>query len=53
MQYHTQESFELKNGELHKLYELFRDPATPQAEKEQLYLEMKKLSAKLTAPKDI
>lgn len=53
MQYHTKESFELKNGALHQLYERFRDPNTAQAEKEQLYIEMQKLSAKLDTPKDI
>ncbi|MDO9734993.1 hypothetical protein Q7535_12825, partial [Glaesserella parasuis] len=29
LQYHTQQSFDLKNGVLHNLYEQFRDPATP------------------------
>lgn len=53
MQYHTKESFELKNGELHELYERFRDPNTNQQEKQRLYLEMQKLSAKLVTPKDI
>lgn len=53
MQYHTKESFELKNGTLHQLYERFRDPNTAQVEKEQLYIEMQKLSAKLDTPKDI
>lgn len=53
MQYHTSESFALKNGELHQLYERFRDPNTEQEEKEKLYIEMQKLSAKLVMPKDI
>ena len=53
MQYHTSESFALKNGELHQLYERFRDPNTEQEEKEKLYIEMQKLSAKLVTPKDI
>lgn len=33
LQYHTQQSFDLKNGVLHNLYEQFRDPATPQDER--------------------
>lgn len=53
MQYHTSESFALKNGELHQLYERFLDPNTEQEEKEKLYIEMQKLSAKLVMPKDI
>ncbi|QZP17048.1 hypothetical protein K5O18_07200 [Avibacterium paragallinarum] len=53
VQYHTKESFDLKNGKLHELYERFRDPNTTLEEKERLYLEMKKLSAKLTEPKNI
>lgn len=53
MQYHTQESFELKNGLLHQLYEQFRDPRKAQIEKEKLYIEMQQLSAKLMTPKDI
>lgn len=53
MQYHTQESFELKNGKLHQLYEVFRDPKTPPKEKAKILLEMQKLSANLKVPKDI
>ncbi len=53
MQYHTQQSFDVKNGLLHKLYEQFRNPKTPFHEKEKLLLEMRKLSSKIKAPKGI
>ena len=53
MQYHTQQSFDLKNGLLHKLYEQFRNPKTPFHEKEKLLLEMRKLSSKIKVPKGI
>lgn len=53
MQYHTQESFNLKNGKLHQLYEKFRDPDTSVQEKEKIFLEMQKLSANLKIPKNI
>ncbi|MBN6711125.1 minor capsid protein [Haemophilus haemoglobinophilus] len=53
MQYHTQESFDLKNGKLHKLYEKFRNPETSLEEKAKISLEMQKLSANLRVPKDI
>lgn len=53
MQYHTQQSFDLKNGSLHKLYEQFRDPKTPLHEKEKLLLEMRKLSSKIKVPEGI
>ncbi len=53
LQYHTQQSFDLKNGVLHNLYEQFRDPATSQDERKKLYEEMQILSSQLTSPKDI
>ncbi|THA10426.1 minor capsid protein, partial [Rodentibacter pneumotropicus] len=53
IQYHTQQSFELKNGKLHKLYEEFRDPEIPKQAKAKIFLEMHKLSANLKVPKDI
>lgn len=53
MQYHTQQSFDLKNGLLHELYEQFRNPKTPFHEKEKLLLEMRKLSSKIKVPKGI
>lgn len=54
MQYHTPESFELKNGELHKLYEKQRKIADDESE-EYLELEDKmiELSSKLTFPKNV
>ncbi|QIW15929.1 hypothetical protein A4G20_06070 [Pasteurellaceae bacterium RH1A] len=53
LQYHTQESFELKNGRLHQLYEVFRSPETSVQEKAKILLEMQKLSANLKVPKNI
>ncbi|MFV0344306.1 MAG: minor capsid protein, partial [Anaerocolumna sp.] len=54
IQYHTQESFDLKNGELHKLYEKQRKIADDESEE---YLELEDqmidLSNKLAFPKDI
>ncbi|MDY2947086.1 MAG: minor capsid protein [Mannheimia varigena] len=53
LQYHTKQSFELKNGKLHELYEKFRDLNIPLAQKSEILLEMQKLSANLKEPKDI
>ena len=53
MQYHTQQSFDVKNGLLHKLYEKFRDPKTSIHEKEKLLLEMRKLSSKIKVPEGV
>lgn len=53
LQYHTKQSFELKNGKLHELYEKFRDPSVPIEKKAEILLEMQALSAKLEEPKDI
>lgn len=53
MQYHTQQSFDVKNGLLHELYEKFRDPKTPIHEKEKLLLEMRKLSSKIKVPEGV
>ena len=54
MQYHTQESFDLKNGELHKLYEKQRKILDDESEE---YLElddkMIELSSRLTFPINI
>lgn len=54
MQYHTQESFDLKNGELHKLYEKQRKISDEESDE---YLEIEdkmiELSSKLTFPKNI
>ena len=53
MQYHTQESFDLKNGPLHKLYERYRDTKISKRERMRLYKEMLDLSNKLEIPKNI
>lgn len=53
LQYHTKQSFELKNGKLHELYEKFRDLNIPLAQKSEILLEMQKLSANLKEPKNI
>ncbi|MET3558689.1 SPP1 gp7 family putative phage head morphogenesis protein [Streptococcus rupicaprae] len=50
MQYHTQESFELKNGKLHKLYEERRLSTTSKERKLELDEEMIQLSKNLTIP---
>ncbi|MDF2608883.1 MAG: phage head morphosis protein family [Lachnospiraceae bacterium] len=54
MQYHTKESFDLKNGELHELYERQRKITDDESEE---YLEIEdkmiELSSKLTFPKNI
>ena len=52
MQYHTQESFDLKNGPLHELYEKRRLPSTTKAEKYKLDNEMLELSKSLKVPKN-
>lgn len=53
VQFHTPESFELKNGKLHKLYEEYRLDSTIPERKSELVKEMFALSSKLTKPKDI
>ncbi|KXG78277.1 minor capsid protein [Thermotalea metallivorans] len=53
VQFHTPESFELKNGKLHKLYEEYRLDSTTPERKFELVKEMFTLSSKLTKPKDI
>lgn len=54
IQFHTPESFELKNGELHHLYEKWR-VISNKASKEAIELskKMEELSSKLKVPKDI
>ncbi len=52
LQFHTPESFELKNGKLHELYEKFRVSDSAD-EKASLTNEMFKLSDGLRVPKDI
>lgn len=53
MQYHTQESFDLKNGPLHELYEKYRDTSTSDRERMKLFKEMLDLSNELEIPKNI
>ena len=53
MQYHTRESFDLKNGLLHELYEKRRLSSTTKAERHKLDAEMVKLSKTLKVPKNI
>lgn len=53
MQYHTRESFKLKNGILHKLYEEYRDINTSEKRKKELQKQMKKLSLDIKNPKGV
>lgn len=53
MQYHTKESFDLKNGPLHELYEKYRDTSTSDQERMKLFKEMLDLSNGLEIPKNI
>ena len=53
MQYHTEESFDLKNGQLHNLYEEARDLSTPRERRQELVKEMIALSASLESPQGI
>ena len=53
VQFHTPESFKLKNGELHKLYEEARLDNTSSERKTQIDKSMFELSSKLIEPKDI
>ena len=53
MQYHTQESFDLKNGPLHELYEKYRDTNISDRERMKLFKEMLDLSNELEIPKNI
>ena len=53
MQYPTRESFKLKNGILHKLYEEYRDINTSEKRKKELQKQMKKLSLDIKNPKEV
>jgi SPP1 gp7 family putative phage head morphogenesis protein len=53
MQYHTQESFDLKNGPLHELYEKYRDASTSDQERMKLFKKMLDLNKGLNIPKNI
>lgn len=50
VQFHTPESFDLKNGELHAHYETMRDPSKSYAERQAAYLACVDLSAQLSTP---
>ena len=53
MQYHTKESFEPKNGILHKLYKEYGDIKTNEKRKKELKKEMEKLSLKIRNPRGV
>ncbi|WII95981.1 minor capsid protein [Moraxella haemolytica] len=53
LQYHTQDSFALKNGKLHTLYEEFRLDDTSEARRAVLFFEMQSLSDKIRQPPNI
>ena len=56
MQYHTQDSFDLKNGKLHEMYEKQRvlgDEAENTSEYIKFQDEMYELSSRLTVPANI
>lgn len=53
LQFHTQESFDLKNGELHKLYEERRTMADDDPRAVEIDEKMTELSSKLERPKNI
>lgn len=53
LQFHTPESFHLKQHELHELYEEYRQPSTSLARKKELFNKMFELSNALTKPQDI
>lgn len=53
IQFHTPESFELKNGRLHELYEEFRLPGTSKKRKQEIEMQMFDISKKLKEPTGI
>ena len=53
LQFHTKESFDLKNGVMHKMYEEARLDTTPKERKEELNREMLAMSNKIKIPKNI
>jgi hypothetical protein len=50
VQFHTPESYALKNGELHQLYEKYRAIGLDEPGREELYEQMREMSASLTTP---
>lgn len=53
LQFHTGESFELKNKTLHKLYEEFRDSRTPLRRRQELFDRMTAFWDEIEIPKDV
>lgn len=53
LQYHTPESFEVKNGKMHKLYEEWRVLPDEEPQKEALQAEMMRLSQTMQMPPGI
>ena len=53
VQFHTPQSFDLKNGPLHKLYEEYRLDSTSPARRVELTKEMFRMSADLEKPRNI
>ena len=53
LQFHTKQSFELKNGILHELYEKERLITTSAAEKEALQKQMKEISDSIVFPDNV
>ena len=53
LQFHTQESFDLKQGQLHELYEEARLPSTSEERREELNNLMRELSSSLRIPDSI
>lgn len=53
LQFHTQESFDLKQGILHKLYEQYRILPLNSTEAKEIQMKMFEISEKLEPPKDI
>ena len=53
LQYHTKESFDIKDGKMHRLYEEARLPETTPERRSALEKEMKELSEGLIKPKGI
>lgn len=53
LQFHTPESFDMKQNKLHKYYEELRKPSTPFSRKQELSALMLKMSQSLEKPVDI
>lgn len=53
LQFHTEESFDVKQNQNHSLYELFRLSATPESEKEKLVRQMVENSSAIKTPSGV